>query len=178
MTGIEEVALVAAVAGAAVSAYSSYESGQAQSDMARYQAAVARNNQVYAEQYAQAETAKGQRLEDMKRQETAQREGAVKAAAAASGLDVDSGSPLRLQEDTARLGEFDALTIRSNSARAAYGYRVQGTNYAAQAQLDDMQSDNASRMGTLGMWSSIIGGASTVSGRWATYKQAGSSPFA
>jgi hypothetical protein len=40
-----------------------------------------------------------------------------------------------------------------------------------------MQADNASRMGTLGMWSSIIGGASTVSGRWASYKQAGYTPF-
>lgn len=178
MTGIEEVALIAAAGSAVVGAYSSYESGQSQKDAARYQAAVARNNQIYAEQYAQAEIAKGQRMEDMKRTETAQREGAVKVAAAASGLDVDSGSPLRLQEDTARLGEFDALTIRSNAQRAAYGYRVQGSNYAAQAQLDDMSAENASRMGALGAWSSIIGGASSVSSKWAGYQQAtGRSPF-
>jgi hypothetical protein len=117
MTGVEEVALVAAVVGAGVSAYSAYESGQAQQDAARYQAAVARNNQIIADQYAAAEVAKGQRLEDMKRLETAQRQGAVKAAAAANGLDVDRGSPLRLQEDTALLGEFDAQTIRSNAPR-------------------------------------------------------------
>lgn len=178
--GISEVAyfaMAATAASAAVGAYSSYESGVAQRNAAMYQAAVAKNNQIYAEQYAQAATARGQRLEDAKRLETAQREGAVKAAAAANGLDVDSGSPLRLQEDTAKLGEYDALTIRDAASREAYGYRIKGSDYAAQAQLDEMRGADASRAGALGAFSSIIGGASSVSGKWVGFKQQGVSPF-
>lgn len=174
MTGIE-VALLAA--GAAVSAYGIYESGQARKEAGMYQTQVARNNQALSEQYAQVELARGQRLEDAKRLETAQRQGAVRAAVAANGLDVNSGSPLRLQEDTALLGEYDALTIRSNAARSAHGYRTQGMNYGAQAQLNQMEADSASRAGTLGAWSSIIGGASSVSGKWSKWQQGGGGSF-
>lgn len=168
--------IVAATASAVVGGVSAYQSGQAQQDAANYQAAVARNNAILAEQYAQAEIARGRVLEDAKRQESAQRMGAVRAAAGASGLDVDSGSPLSLQADTAMLGEFDAQTIRNNSERAAHGYRVQGMNYTAQAQLDRMAGENASRVGALGMWSSIIGGASSVSDRWSRMKSTGVNP--
>lgn len=171
MTGIE-IALLAA--GAAATAYGVYESGQARKDAANYQVAVARNNQAVSEDYAKLELARGQRMEEAKRMETAQRQGAIRAAVAANGLDVNSGSPLRLQEDTAMLGEYDALTIRSNAERSAYGYRVQGTNYAAQAQLNGMEASNASRAGTLGAWSSIIGGAAGVSGKWSKWQSGGS----
>lgn len=172
-----ELAIVATVASAIIGGEAAYEAGQSQKRAAEYQAAVARNNAMLAEQYAQVEVQKGQRLEEAKRIETAQREGAVRAAAAASGLDVDSGSPLRLQEDTAKLGEYDALTIRDAASRAAYGYRVKGVDYAAQAQLDDMRASDASHAGALGMWSSIIGGASSVSSKWAGFQQQGLKPF-
>ena len=44
---------------------------------------------------------------------------------AANGVDLSSGSPLDILGDTAMYGELDALTIRSNAEREAYGYRVQ-----------------------------------------------------
>lgn len=172
------VALIAAVAGAAVSAYSAHEQGVAQQNQANYQAAVARNNQTIANQYAQVEIQRGQVLEEQKREETAQRIGAVRAAAGANGLDVNTGSPLRLQEDTAKLGELDALTIRNNSQRAAYGYQVQGMNFGAQAGLLDSEASNAARAGNLGMWSSIMGGASSVGNKWAQFQNSGAiGPF-
>lgn len=171
------IAVTTAAVGTGINAYAAHQQGQAQAAMYRYQAQVAENNKTIAEQYAQQEVLKGQRLEEQKRQETAQREGGIRAAAGAGGLLLDSGSPLRLQEDTARLGELDAQTIRDNAARAAYGYRVQGMNYAAQAGLDEAAASNAARSGALGMWSSIIGGASDVSGKWARFKMTGASPF-
>lgn len=167
MTGVE-IALYAVAA--ATAAYSAYESGQARKEASQYQAAVARNNAIISEEYAKAEIVRGNRLEEAKRSETAQRQGAIRAAVGASGLDVDSGSPLRLQEDTAMLGEYDALTIRSNALKSATGFRTQGMNYTAQAGLDDMTGAAASRAGTLGAWSSIIGGASSVSGKWANWQ--------
>lgn len=160
------VMYTAMAASAAIGAYSAYQSGQAQKEASQYQSAVARNNAILAGEYAKVELVKGQRLEEAKRMETANRQGAIRAAAAAGGIDVDSGSPLRLQEDTALLGEFDAQTVRYNAQRAAHGYRVQGMNYSAQAELDGMAAENASRQGTLGAWSSIIGGASQISSKW------------
>lgn len=176
--GASVYAIYAMYAAAAVAAYSAYESGQARKEAMQYQAAVARNNQMIADEYAKTELVKGQRLEEAKRMETQQRQGAVRAAVAASGLDVDEGSPVRLQEDTAMLGEFDALTIRHNAERTAHGYRVQGMNYQAQAGLNMMEAEHASRAGTLGAWSNIIGGAAQVSGKWADWQKPGNrSPY-
>lgn len=170
-------ALAATALAAVTSAYGSYQQGKANQAMYNYQAQVAQNNQTIANQYANYETQKGQVLEQQKRIETGEREGAIRAAVGASGLRIDSGSPLRLQEDTARLGELDAQTIRANANAAAYGYKVQGMNFAAQASLDETAASNASRFGALGAFSSIIGGASQFGSQWATFKQAGMSPF-
>lgn len=165
--------LLATAIGAGVSAYGAKQQGIAESNQANYQAAVARNNQIVANQYATTELQRGQVLEGEKREQTAQTISNIRAAVGASGLDVASGSALRLQSDTAKVGELDAQTIRNNSQRAAYGYQVQGMNYGATAGLEDAEARNAARSGNLGMWSSIIGGASTVANRWANFANAG-----
>jgi hypothetical protein len=169
------IATAASIAGAGVAAYGAHESAVANQRAMQYQAAVAMNDQTIADQYATAEIQKGQVLEQEKRQETAQREGMIRAAAGGAGLDpnASNSSPLRLQSDTAMLGEQDALTIRNNAQRAAYGYQVQGLNYASQAQLDEMGASSASRAGALGEWSSIIGGASSVSDKWLRFRDSG-----
>jgi hypothetical protein len=165
--------LAAAAAGAAVSAVGAHQQGVAAQQQAAYQAAVARNNQVLAEQAANDATAKGRVLEQQKRQQVAQQEGMVRAVAGASGFDENSGSPLRIQESVAQVGEEDAQIIRNNAAREAYGYRTQGMNYAAQAGLDEAEGRNAATAGNLGAFSSIIGGASTVSSRWTQFNKEG-----
>jgi hypothetical protein len=40
------------------------------------------------------------------------------------------------------MGELDALTIRNNAAREAWGYRVQATNYRQSASLTKMAAKN------------------------------------
>lgn len=167
------LALAATVVGAGASAYGAYQQGQAQSEAAQYQAAVARNNQTIANQNAQYAVQEGQAMEQAKREQTAQMIGTQRAQAGALGLDPNSGSALRLQKDTSRLGETDALTIRNNAARASYGYTTQGINFSNQGQLDMMTAKNAAAGGQLGAFSSLIGGASSVSDKWLRYKQAG-----
>lgn len=167
------VPIALAIAGAVIGGISARNQGIAQKQQADYSAQVARNNDLLAKQYAKAELEKGQVAEDNKRQETAQRVAMVRAYGAANGLDVNSGTPLDLQADTARLGELDALTIRNNAARNAYGYEVQGINFQNSAKLDDSRGAYAQQAGQLGMFSSIIGGASSVSGKWNGMKNSG-----
>lgn len=168
-------ALWASIASTVVAAGSAIASGVAQRNQARYQSAVAQNNAIVAEQNAAAELERGRRLEDAKRMETAQREGAIRAAVGSGGLDVNSGSPLRLQEDSALVGELDALTIRSNAERAARNYRIAGMNSNAQADLFRTAGSNALASGYLSAGGSIIGGASQIASRWDAFKPAGSS---
>lgn len=164
------ISTAAAAGSAVIGAVGAYRQGEAQAQQARYQAAVARNNQIIAQQNAQLAKQQGAVKEQMEREKTAQTLGKQRAALAASGVTLDSGSPLRLQEDTARLGETDALTIRNNAARQAYGFQSQASDYGAQAGVDESSAENASTAGMFGVASSLIGGASSVSEKWAMYK--------
>lgn len=166
-------ALILTVGSAIIGGISAHNQGVAAKQQADYSAQVARNNDLLAKQYAETERQKGAVAEQNKREETAQRVSIVRAVGAANGLDVNSGTPLDLQADTARMGELDALTIRNNAARNAYGYEVQGINFRNAATLDESRGRYATQAGNLGALSSIIGAASSVSGKWDGMKNSG-----
>ena len=158
-TYIGAASLAATAAGAAAQA-------AAQRQAATYQAAVAQNNAKLAEANAKYTEGVGDTKVAAKQEQTSQMLGAERAGLAASGIELDSGSALRLQEDTTRLGAIDAGTIRANAARDAYGFRTQGVNFAAARSQDEAA-------GNLDAFSSIISGASSVSAKWNAYKQNG-----
>ncbi len=145
----------------------------ASAGMANYQAQVARNNQMVAEWNAQRALQQGQVDEQNQRLKSAALLGSQRAALASQGGDVDSGSPLDVQADTARAGEYDAQTIRNNDALKAYGYRVQGANAGAEANLDDYKA--ASTMAALpyGIGSSLLGGASSLGDKYLGFDSKG-----
>jgi hypothetical protein len=71
-----------------------------------------------------------------------------------------------VRSSAAETGELDALTIRYNSNLQARNLQYQGAQYGAQAQLYSSQAG----------WdvaNSILGGASSVSGKWLQYNQMG-----
>jgi hypothetical protein len=167
------LSLAATAAGAAMSAYGAIRQGQAASAAASYQAQVAQNNQKIANVYAAQSISDGANQVAAKQQQTAQMIGGERAAMAANGVDLDSGSALRIQSDTAKLGDIDALTIKNNAARAAYGYQLQGVSYGQQASMDQSTAANAVSAGNLNAFSSILGGASSVGSKWTQYKANG-----
>lgn len=156
------------IASTAISAYGAYRSGEAQASAASYQAAVARNNALIAQRNAAYSTQRGDILAQQKQQQTAQMLGSVRAAAGASGVDVQTGSPARLQSDVAKLGEMDVLTIRNAAAREAFGYNVQGMSYAATAGLEESAAQSAAAGGELGALSSLISGAGQIAPKWSS----------
>ena len=139
---LQAFATVASAASTVTGAFGAYSTGQANAGAASYQAAVARNNAAVAEQNAQYALQSGRIEEQTRRQKTAGIIGEQRAKMAASGIDIGSGTPLNLQESTAQVGELDALTIRNNAMRKAYGYRVQASDFDANAGLLDMQASN------------------------------------
>jgi hypothetical protein len=138
---------------AGVSAVGAAQQASATAASERYQAQVALNNQKIAGQYAAQATADGQNQVAAKQEQTAQTIGTERAAMAANGVELNSGSALRIQGDTAKLGDVDAMTIRSNAARAAYGYELQGVSYGQQASLDESAASNAVSAGSLNAFS-------------------------
>lgn len=162
-----------AAVGAGVAAYGAVQQGKAASASADYQAQVARQNQQIADQNAQFALQQGEQQVNAKQQQTAETISAQRAITAAGGIDPNQGSSARIQGDTAALGALDAATIRNNAQRSAYGFQTQGMNFADNAALLSQQSSNASSAGALGAFSSIVGGASSVSSKWNTFQQQG-----
>lgn len=160
----------------AMSAMGSIAQGQAAKDQADYQAAVARQNQQIANQYADQELQKGNAEYENQERKTRAALGAQLSAQGASGLDVNSGSLVDIRQSTAELGKLDSLTTYNNAEKSAYGYKVKATSFANDAQLYDMKGDNAQMAGWIGAGSSLLGAATSFSSKWSTMKSLGTTP--
>jgi hypothetical protein len=151
--------LVVAAAGAGMSAYSQYQS-------ANYNAQVARNNQIIQNRNASIALQEGTVAEENERLKTGQAMGAMIAQEGASGVNPNKGSALNARTSLAETGELDALAIRYNASLQNWNEKNKANAYGAQAALDQSQAG-------MGVASSIIGGASSVSGKWLQFNQSG-----
>ncbi len=140
--------------------------GMASSRAANYQAQVAANNQIVANQNAQIALQQGQVQEQAKRIQTGEMGAAIVANEAASGVNPNEGSALNVRSSAAETGELDALTIRSNANLQARNLQYQAQQYGAQSQLYSSQAG-------WDVTNSILGGASSVSDKWLKYNQFG-----
>lgn len=172
-TVLAAAAVAASVAGTYVAYQASQQQAAAQQASLRYQAQVASNNSAIAQQEEASNNQSEATAEQNQRQQTAGLLAKQRAIEGASGIDANSGSPLDVQESTARLGEMDALTIKSNYARQNYNYEVAGMSDTAQSSLDMLGASAAGSAGNLAGWSSIVGGAASVGNKWLGYMQAG-----
>jgi len=91
--------------------------------------------------------------------------GSQRAALAAQGIDIESGSALDIQEETASLGAEDALNIRNNAWRESWGYKVQANNYRSAASISRTTAKNKSK-NTL-----LTGGLNAVKDIFVGYNQ-------
>lgn len=150
------------VASTLLSATGSIQQGNAAAAAGRYNAQIAEMNAKISENRARDALERGKIEEQKKRKEIAKISGAQQAAMAANGVDISFGSPLDTLVDTAVQGELDALTIRSNTYREEYDYRVQAANQRAGGQLQKMQGKSAQAAGYIGAGSTILGGGAKV----------------
>ena len=105
-------AIVTSVAGAGVSAYGQYQAGQAQKEMANYNAKLAENEAIAKEQATAAET---QRMRSQKERALA----AQRAGYAKSGSVITEGTPLLTMAEQAGLMELDILQMQRTGAMSA-----------------------------------------------------------
>lgn len=165
--------IASTVIGGLTSVMGSMQQGQAQADSLRYQAQVSANNQLIANQLADQAGKSGEAQVAQKRMQTAGVIGTQLATQSASGLDVNKGSAVDVRSSAAEMGELDALTIRNNAEKIAFGYRSQGLNYGAQAQVDKMGAQNALTAGNLNSFTSLAGSSASVADKWLKFQNAG-----
>jgi len=102
-----------------------------------------------------ADEALKQGLADEEQQlaKTRQIRASQEAVMTAGNVDPNMGTAGQVLEQTTRYGTLDALTIRANAQRQAWGFMGQATG-------DLMQGDMQQRAGSIGAFSTVLGGAS------------------
>jgi len=127
--------------GAYLGARAQYSAGKANQQ-------IAEGNARLSEEQAADAFARGE--EDVRRLEVKSRGliGSQRARLAAQGLDIESGSALDIQADTAYMTEMDKMTIRTNAAREAWGYKAQAANYRFGGKVA-LQTGKQQAIGTL-----------------------------
>lgn len=156
--------LVLTAASTIIGAAGQMQQAKAAAEAERYNAKVADMNAVLSERRARDALERGKLEEQQKRREVGQIEGRQRAAMAANGVDLTFGSPLDTLVDTAVMGEMDALTIRTNTAREAYDHRVAAVNGRADANLKRMNASATQKGGNLAAFGTILTGAGKAYG--------------
>ena len=141
------VLAVSAVAGA----YGAYSSSQAAKGQAEYQAEVERNNATIAGYQRDDAIQRGGEEANRVQREAERMRGTQVARLASNGLDINSGTPLAILEDSVFMGQQDAATARTNAAREAWGYDVQKQNALASADMHKTAAKNQKPWQAAGM---------------------------
>lgn len=101
---------------------------KAQKDQGDAESAVQKKNAILADM--QAEQARNIGTIDEERQMAVTRQllGRQRATFAANNIDASSGSALDTIGQTAQFGAMDAMTVRNNALRQAWGFDVEASN--------------------------------------------------
>ena len=111
-------------------------SGLSQANAAGYQAQIARNNAQIARQNAAYSAQAGSAQITAAGEKARQQQGAVRAAIAANGIDVSSGSAADVQVSQREIGALDVANVAQRAANTVYGYQTQASNFTAEAALE------------------------------------------
>jgi hypothetical protein len=162
-------ALPLALAGIGLQVYGQVQSGRQQKKAAQAAAAsstsyaeLADYNAAIAELQAEDAIKRGELEEQRFRSQVRGMIGGQRAAFAASNVDVNWGSPLDVQADAAFLGELDALQIRTNASREAWGHMVQAEDYRRRGEILRKEGANALAAGNQALIGSVIGAGTTL----------------
>lgn len=159
--GIDPVTL--AIGSAVMGGIGSIQQGQAASSAANYNAKIQQNNAAIATQNADFAGAQGNVNVAAQGAKNKAQVGATLASQGASGVTVNTGSPVAVRESEAKVGMLDALNIRAQAAQKAYGYQVEAVNDKAQADLEKSKAKAARTAGYIGAATSVLGGAAQAS---------------
>ncbi len=165
--------LVGSVASGVFGFMGAMQQGEAASASAKYQAQVARNNQIIAAnnaQYAAQSGATQAQAQDFKNRAVL---GHIEAQQGASGIDVGSDTSEDVRSSARQVARFDTETLYNNALLRVNSSLGQASSFDAQAGLEDFEAKNAKSAGLMKGFGSLLGGASSFSDKWLKYQNTG-----
>lgn len=173
------IGAIASVAGLGIQAYGAHKAGQSAQKNAEAAAQASESTAALQDFNADVAAIQAQDALDRGNQEAdqfrAQVRGAIgtqRVAQAANGVDVAFGSAVDVQADAAYIGKLDEVQLRTNAARAAWGYTVSSLNYREQARIsretaktDRESGADAATAGNIAAVGTIATGAGSLLGK-------------
>lgn len=145
-------------AGTGIGAIGAIQQGVAASRADKYNAQIAEQNASLAKQNADLAGGIGEQDVGLAGIKTREQVGAIKAAQAGNGIDVNTGSAKAVQISQAETGLLNAMNIRSNAARQAYGFETQAVGFENEANIDRSKAKNDMTAGMMGGISKAVTG--------------------
>lgn len=112
-----------------------YEQGSALEAQGNYASRVANSNAHMIDLRAEDEINRGNNESQQFRKKIRKLVGAQRAGFGAGGADVNTGSALEVQAQTAEHGAMDALTIKNNAWKQAWGLHQEASNTRFQGEM-------------------------------------------
>lgn len=167
------ISIGTSVAAGGIGAFGALSEGEAGAASARYKAGLALQNQKINKQNADWAREAGGINAMQSGLKSRQMIGETKVKQAASGFDVNAGSPAEVREAQGEAAKFDQDMIRYDASKTAYGYEVKAAGDEAESKLQERAAENAKRSGRIKAFSSILGSASSVAGKWSQANMTG-----
>lgn len=144
----------------------SYAQASAQRAQGDYQKKMFEMNARFANLNAEDAIKRGDKEASLVKNRARQMIGAQRSSMAAQGIAVDSGSAMDVQLDTASAGVQDAMTVRNNAWREAWGYRVQAQDLMHQGAMAKIAGRSAASQTLLTGGISAIGSFAKGAGQY------------
>jgi hypothetical protein len=163
MAAFTTTALVGLTIGSTLSSFASQRKGAtAATRQADFEATLLEQNADLADQQAEDALVRGKSAEYKQQAQVRGLIGSQRAAIAASGVDIGTGSALDVQLDAAGLGEIDRTQIKNNAMLEAWGYKAQAADYRNRAKLTRYAGKNTAAGLKSSSYSTLLTGASQV----------------
>lgn len=120
---------------ASLSLFQGLIGGISQREDAKTRRDIAKFNARMDELRAEDARIRGEELAAISRGKTKKLRGSQRAVLAASGVDVGTGSAADIQAETEDIGEFEAVTIKNNAMREAFGFKTKGAQEELKGEL-------------------------------------------
>jgi hypothetical protein len=152
-------AAAAIAASSAVKGVGAIQQGNAAAGAATYNANVAAQNSQLLTTEANLTGAVGAQNVAASEQATRAKIGATQANQGASGINVNSGSSVDVRKSEAEVGMYNALNIRSQAARQAYGYTTEAAHQMGESALQTSAAKSDKTAGLISAFGDVLGGA-------------------
>ena len=141
----------------------SQQKSNAEQQQAAFNAQVARNNEILAQRQAEDAVRRGEAAAAKQGEQTRQFKARQRTALAGGGIQVGVGSALDLSTDVSAVGREEEAIIRRNAEREALGFRTQGMNFAASAELAVLRGEQSRRAAGINALGTLLTVGSTFS---------------